>query len=306
MAITAQLVNELRQKTGAGMMDCKRALTEAGGDLDKAVTWLREKGIATAGISQFKVATEGRVEVAIIDHGRVGLMVDVNCETDFVARSADFQAFCKLVADKVAQAPTLDGLAEQLEEPRKAVVGKVGENVVVRRFERFALPAGVAGRVEIYLHMGGKIGAMVEVHAESPAVGENPAFVELCHDLAMQVAASSPTYLDRSQVPEETIKSEREIYLKQGLEEGKPQNVVEKMVEGRVHKWFKEVCLVDQLFIKEQKLSVTDVMKDVIAKAGGKITIKRFARFQLGEGIEKKKADLAADVAAQIAAAKQG
>jgi elongation factor Ts len=305
MAITAQLVNELRQKTGAGMMDCKRALTETGGDLDKAVTWLREKGFASASKRSAKVATEGRVEVATLDHGRGGLMVDVNCETDFVARSPDFQAFCKLMAEKVAQAPKLDGLAATLEEPRKTVVAKVGENVVVRRFERFSLPAGQAGRVEIYLHMGGKIGAMVEVHAESAAVAEHPAFAEVCHDVAMQVAAAAPTYLDRSQVAEETLKAEREIYLKQGLEEGKPQNVVEKMVEGRVNKWFKEVCLVDQLFIKEQKQSVTDVIKDVCAKAGGKITIKRFVRFQLGEGIEKKKTDLAAEVAAQIAASKK-
>ncbi|HSA22652.1 MAG TPA: translation elongation factor Ts, partial [Myxococcota bacterium] len=161
------------------------------------------------------------------------------------------------------------------------------------------------GTVGSYIHLGGKIGAMVELHAESAAVGENPAFVELCHDVAMQVAASAPTYLDRSQVPEDMIKAEKDIYLKQGLEEGKPQAVVEKMVIGRVNKWFKDVCLVDQLFIKEQKQSISDVIKDVSAKAGGAISVKRFARFQLGEGIEKKKTDLAAEVAAQIAATGQ-
>jgi elongation factor Ts len=303
MAITAQLVNELRQKTGAGMMDCKRALTESGGDLDKAVTWLREKGMATAGKCAVRAAAEGRVEVAVLDGGRGGVMVDVNCETDFVARSEDFQAFCKLALDTVCRAASLEGIGAQLEDARKAVVAKTGENVVVRRQERFNLPAGSHGRVEIYLHMGGKIGAMVELEADGPAAAEHPAFLELCHDVAMQVAAASPTYLERGQVPAELLEAERSIYLKQGLEEGKPQNVVEKMIEGRVQKWYKEICLVDQLFIKEQKVSVKDVVKAAEEKAGGKIEIRRFVRFQLGEGIEKKKSDLAAEVAAQIEAA---
>jgi elongation factor Ts len=218
MEINAKLVNELRQKTGAGIMDCKRALQETQGDIQKAVKYLREKGVAEAGKRAAKVAAEGKVESYLHMGGKIGVLVEINCETDFVARGEDFQNFCR--------------------------------------------------------------------------------------EIAMQVAAANPLYLKKEDVPESMLEQEREIYRKQALDAGKPEKVLDKIVEGRLRKYFAEICLLEQPYIREQKMSVDKLLKEVIAKTGENVVIRRFARFQLGEGIEKKQEDLAAEVAKTLEQAK--
>ncbi len=302
MAISAKMVNELRQKTGAGIMDCKRALQETDGDIDKAVTYLREKGMASAGKKSTRVAAEGKVEMKVSDDGHVGAVVEVNCETDFVARSDDFQSFCADLVSRIVSEGSTN--PEDFEEMRKQLVAKTGENVVVRRMERFAIEDGANGKVEAYQHMGGKIGVMVQVNCDSPDATSSDGFSELCRELAMHVAAANPQYLVKEDVPEDVVESEKSIYKKQALDQGKPENVVEKMVEGRLRKWFGEFCLMEQPWVREQKMTITKLVKDAESKIGASIEIKRFVRFQLGEGIEKKKEDLAAEVQKQIDAAK--
>ena len=305
--ISAKLVNELRQRSGAGMMDCKRALQEASGDMDKAILHLREKGVADAGKRSGRIAAEGKVEVLLVQEGKVGVLVEVNSETDFVSRGDAFQSFCKDITLKIAEASQAETSnaeafsANVIEPIRKALVSKTGENVVVRRFVRFDLNGH--GKVEAYLHMGGKIGVLVEAGCQSDAVAKGEHFTEFCREVAMQVAATNPKYLKRDEVPEAELKQERDIFRKQALDEGKPANVVEKILEGRVNKFYSEVCLIDQPYIREQKMSVDQLRKDLSAKAGENLEIRRFTRYLLGEGIEKKKTDLAAEVAEQLAKA---
>ena len=302
MAITAKLVNELRQKTGAGMMDCKRALEAVDGDLEAGIKHLREKGMAAAGKKSARVAAEGKVEILVSDDSRLGALVDVNCETDFVARGDDFQGFCRSVAEQV-----LDGAeADAFEEQRKQMVTKVGENLVVRRSERFALADGAHGRVVAYQHMGGRIGVMVQLTADKAEVAQHEEFTALCTEIAMHVAAAAPQYLTSDQVPADVVASETEIYKKQAIDAGKPAAVAEKMVVGRLRKYFGEFCLVDQPWVREPKQTIGALLKETGTKVGGTITIERYARFQLGEGIEKKTTDLAAEVKAQVEAAQQG
>lgn len=219
MEINAKLVNELRQKTGAGIMDCKRALQQTDGVIDKAIIFLREKGVADAGKKSARVAAEGKVEAYLHMGGKIGVLVEVNCETDFVARGDDFQNFCR--------------------------------------------------------------------------------------EMTMQVAASNPQYLTSEEVPEKVLEEERQIYRKQALDDGKPEKIIDKIVEGRLKKFYGEVCLMDQPYIREQKMTVEKLRKDLVAKVGENVVIRRFARFQLGEGIEKKQTDLAAEVAAQLKASKK-
>ncbi len=300
MAISVKEVNELRQKTGAGIMDCKRALQETDGDIDKAVLYLREKGMASAGKKASRVAAEGKVEFEVADGGRSGALAEINCETDFVARGGDFQDFCARVVTEALASGKTD--PAQYEDERKDLVAKTGENVVIRRLARFGLDEGQHGKVEAYQHMGGKIGVMVEVHAPNAEAAGSQDFLDLCRELAMHVAAASPQYLTADEVPADMVESEREIYRKQALEQGKPEKIVDKMVEGRLRKWFAEFCLLDQPWVREQKQSISALLKEISGKVGGTVGIGRFVRYQLGEGIEKKQDDLAAEVQKQIQA----
>ncbi len=297
MAISAKLVNELRKKTGAGIMDCKRALEETDGDIAKAIIRLREKGMASASKRASRVAAEGKIEVRVADDGRVGAMVEINCETDFVARGDYFSGCCGQVVSKVLESssgqPTAEGLFEDL---RKELVIKTGENVVVRRHERFQIQNGTQGRIETYLHMGGKIGVMVEVGCVSEAVSLGDDLGEFCREVAMHVAAANPQYLTSEDVPATVIQSEKDIYRKQALDSDKPEKVVEKMVEGRLKKWYGEFCLMEQPWVREPKKSIKVLCKEVSSKAGENVDIRRFLRYELGEGIEKKSTDLAAEV----------
>ena len=291
--ITAAMVKELREKTDAPMMECKKALTEAAGDLGKAEEILRVKLGNKASKAAARVTAEGIVGVYVSPDARLASMVEVNCETDFVAKNDDFVAFARRLAELVAQsdpadvdalgALKLDG--QSVEDVRRALIGKIGENLSIRRFVRLA----AQGRIASYIHGGSKIGVLIEL------VGGDEA---LAKDLAMHIAASKPKALSRDGVPAEDVERERSIATQKAAESGKPAEIVAKMVEGAVQKFLKEVTLLDQPFVKDDKTSIDQLLKK------NKASVKRFVLFVVGEGIEKKQDDFAAEVAAQVAAAR--
>jgi elongation factor Ts len=286
------MVKDLREKTDAPMMECKKALTEAGGDMAKAEEILRVKLGNKASKAASRVTAEGIVGVHIAADGKTGAMVELNCETDFVAKNDDFQGFAKAVAALIATAApadvealsglTLDGVS--VEERRKALIGKIGENMTVRRFVRVA----AQGKVLSYVHGGSRIGVLVDIEGGDEALGK---------DLAMQIAASKPVSLDRSGVPDDLIEKERSIATQKAAESGKPADIIAKMVEGTVQKYLKEVTLLGQPFVKDDKQTVEQLLKARAAK------VHAFTLYVVGEGIEKKQSDFAAEVAAQAAAA---
>jgi elongation factor Ts len=303
MQITSEMVRELREKTGAGMMDCKKALAEAGGTMEQAIDNLRKKGLAAAAKKASRIASEGAV-AAHVDGG-AGALVEVNCETDFVAKTEDFQGFVRGVAALVhARAPQHveaalllpagDGTLSGLLTDR---VAKIGEKISFRRFVRFALPAGVEGVIAPYIHAGGKIGVLVELHG---AGTDHPEFLALGKDLAMQVAAANPSYVARENVPAEVIGREKAIYRDQALAAGKPEKILDKIAEGKLDKFYGDFCLVEQAFIKDPDRKVKDLLKAMSATIGAEVRVAGFARFQVGEGMEKRSADLAAEVAKQL------
>lgn len=288
--ITASMVKELRTSTGAGMMDCKKALAEADGDMAKAVDILREKGLSQAAKKASRVAAEGAVVAYVSEDGKVGVIAEVNCETDFVGHNEDFQVLAKAIAKQIADkapadvdallATEMDG--KSVKDVVTAAVAKIGENISVRRFERFE---SAEGKVYSYIHAGGKIGVLVDLKGGDEELGK---------DVAMQVAAANPSYLDRSQVPAAELEHEKEVLAAEARNEGKPEQIIEKMVLGRINKYYKEVCLVDQEFIKDGDLTIAKLLKNKGAE------VARFARFQLGEGIEKKQENFAEEIQKQI------
>lgn len=289
MAITASMVKDLRTKTGAGMMDCKKALTEAGGDMDKAIDILREKGLAAAAKKAGRIAAEGAVVSYISDDEKVGVILEVNCETDFVGSNDNFQNLAKSIAAHIAKTnpADVDALLSS-EMDGKAVkdivseaVAKIGEKISVRRFVRYE---SAEGTTHSYIHAGGKIGVLVEIKGGDDELGK---------DIAMQVAAANPQYLDRTQVPEDVLNHEKAVLTEQAKNEGKPEKIIEKMVIGRLNKYYKEFCLVDQEYIKDSDLNITKLCKSKNAE------IVRFARYQLGEGLEKRNDDFVSEVMAQ-------
>ena len=285
-AISASAVKDLREKTGVGMMEAKKALEETGGDFEKAVDLLRKKGLSAAAKKATRVASEGMI--ASFGEGKVGVLIEVNSETDFVAKNEEFQKFAKDLARLAAEkAPadvaalsqlTLDG--GTVEEKRNALVQKIGENITIRRFERFQTGDGIA----TYLH-GTKIGVMVEYTGGDEQLGK---------DVAMHIAAVNPQYLSRETVAPDAVARERAVCEAQAKESGKPANIIGKIVDGKMEKFYGDVCLLEQIFIKDPdgKQRVKNILKAA--------AVKRFVRFQLGEGIEKKKADFAEEVAAQL------
>ncbi|MCL6590802.1 MAG: translation elongation factor Ts [Firmicutes bacterium] len=308
--ISAASVKELRERTGAGMMDCKKALGETGGDLEKAIEYLREKGLAAAAKKAGRIAAEGLVNAYIDSGKKVGVLVEVNCETDFVAKNPDFQQFVKDVAQLIAAKAPADtdalgklplGGGKTVAETITGLVSTIGENMAVRRFERFEVQG--PGLVDSYIHLGGKIGVLIEFAVKKPETLSNPEFLNLVKDMAMQVAAAKPEYIRRTDVPKDVLEREKGIYKAQAMNEGKPEAIAEKIMTGRVEKFYKDVCLVEQLFIKDNEKTVTKVLAEISGKLGGEeIVIKRFARFEKGEGIEKKKDDFASEVMSQIKA----
>ena len=305
MAISAKDVQKLREMTGVGMMDCKKALTEANGDFDKAIEWLREKGLAAQTKKAGKIAAEG-VSYAIVADNGVGVVIEVNSQTDFVAKNEVFQGFVKDLANIVAndnpadvealKACTYPGTDRTVADVTADKVLAIGENIQVRRFVRYAEGVNVP-----YIHMGGKIGVLVNLEVEGI---EADKVTELGKDIAMQIAAMNPAYLDKADVDQATLDKEKEILLIQAKEDpknaNKPENIIEKMVMGRIGKYYEENCLLQQAFVKENKVSVEKHIAEVAKQLGGKIAVKAFTRFQTGEGIEKAEEDFAAEVASMI------
>ena len=291
MSISAAMVKELRERTGSGMMECKKALVEANGDMELAIENMRKSGLAKADKKSGRIAAEGVIGVKVSDDNKVAVMVDVNCETDFVAKGDDFVGFVNDVAnallgadvenDEQLQALTLAN-GQSIDETRRALIAKLGENITVRRFEKFT---AAEGGQACYLH-GSKIGVIVELSKDDATLGK---------DIAMHIAASKPEFVSEDQVSADVIAKEKEIFSAQALESGKPAEIVEKMIGGRIKKFLGEITLVGQPFIKAED-----------GKTVGKLlaennnAVVRFARFEVGEGIEKKEEDFAAEVMAQV------
>jgi len=301
--ITAALVKELRERTAAGMMDCKKALMENDGDMDKAIDWLREKGLAQAAKKAGRIAAEGAVVQYITECGKVGAVVEVNCETDFVAKTENFMNFANSVAKHVALANPADiealNAQKFVDDETKTISDlisdatvAIGEKISVRRFARYK----TEGVVSTYIHMGGKVGVLVEVACDE-AHKDNEAVKEFAHDLALQIAAAKPEAVRREEVDSSKLEKEKEILRAQALNEGKPEKIVDKMVEGRIEKYYKEVCLIDQAFVKDGDKNIKAYMADVAKATGAELDIVRFTRFERGEGIEKRQDNLAEEIA---------
>ena len=300
--ITAALVKELRERTSAGMMDCKKALMENDGDMDKAIDWLREKGLAQAAKKAGRIAAEGAVVQYITECGKVGAVVEVNCETDFVANTDNFKSFANSVAKHVALANPADiealNAQKFVDDESKTISDMIsdatvaiGEKISIRRFARYE----TEGLVSSYIHMGGKVGVLVEV---ATTAGDNEAVKELAHDLCQQIAAAKPEAVRREEVNSENLDKEREIYRAKAIESGKPEKIVDKIVEGQIEKYYKEVCLLEQLFVKDGDKTIKGLISEVSKAVGAPIDVVRYARFERGEGIEKRQDNLAAEIAA--------
>ncbi|QLE54733.1 translation elongation factor Ts [Nostoc sp. TCL26-01] len=307
--ISAKLVQELRQKTGAGMMDCKKALKETDGNVDEAVDWLRKKGIASAGKKSDRIAAEGLIDTYIEPGGQVGVLIEVNCQTDFVARNDAFKSLVKNLAKLAATADSVESLLAQpyiedtsvtVEEFIKQTIANLGENIQVRRFINFAL-ADQPGVVDSYIHTGGRVGVLVELNSKSESAAANEEFQALARNAAMQVAACpNVEYVSVDQIPAEIVQKEKDIEMGKDDLANKPENIREKIVQGRIEKRLKELTLVDQPYIRDQSISVEDLLKQIKAKVGEDIKVHRFVRYILGEGIEKQEISFAEEVAAQM------
>ena len=306
--ITSAMVKELREMTQAGMMDCKKALMEAEGEMERAIEWLREKGLAAAAKKAGRIAAEGLVESFINEDATVGVIVEVNCETDFVAKTDNFKSFCQDVALHIAKAnpADVDALLAQtfINNSAKTITDLVsdatvaiGEKIAIRRFVRYETTSGV---VESYIHMGGKIGVLVEVSNDTPATRTAEAFKVYYHDLALQIAAAKPSFVRKDEVPTDNLLKEKEILRAQALNEGKPEKIVDKMVEGRIEKYYKEVCLLEQSFVKDGDKTISQLTAEVAKEIGATIDVVRFERFERGEGIEKRQDNFAEEIAAQM------
>ncbi|HIE35539.1 MAG TPA: translation elongation factor Ts [Campylobacterales bacterium] len=304
MAVTAAEVKKLREITGAGMMDCKKALQEADGDIDKAVEILRKKGIAKAAKKADRVASEGAITINISDDFKCATISEINSETDFVAQNDNFKELVKKATKHIhLTAPdSVEDLLEteidgvKFEEFMKAQIAKIGENIVVRRFDKICVEG--SGVVNGYLHMGGKIGVIVAAVCDKDEVCNK--IKDLLKDIAMHIAAMNPKYLDESSISEAVLEKEKEIAKAQLEKEGKPANIIEKIIPGKIKKFIEENTLLGQKFVKDDKKSVKDVLNERAKAAGGNVKIIQFIRYELGEGIEKKQDDFASEVAAQM------
>ncbi|NLJ87191.1 MAG: elongation factor Ts [Epulopiscium sp.] len=304
MAITASMIKDLREMTGAGMMDCKKALTEADGNIDKAVEILREKGLAKAAKKAGRIAAEGLVATYVSEDGKTAALVEVNSETDFVAKNELFKTFVSETAKQASLTKT-DNIEDFMQEAwhldnSKTVqdiltekISVIGENLNIRRFVKYELDLGV---IATYIHGGGRIGVMVQLSSND----SSDKLAEAGKNIAMQIAAANPKYISSDDIPADYIEKEREILKQQALNEGKPANIVEKMIEGRLKKSLKEVCLVDQAYIRDPEITVSKYLENVSKEIGADVSIKAFVRYETGEGIEKKEENFAEEVAKQM------
>jgi elongation factor Ts len=305
MSVDAARVKELRDRTGAGMMDCKRALAESNGDIDRAIAHLREKGLANASKKAGRVAAEGLVSTFTTSDDSRAVIAELNCETDFVAKTPEFGKLLQTIGDALLAAKDTpaegDGAAvaglklaggKTLGERLNEAVASIGENITLRRYMRIEARDG---RIGGYVHAGGKIGVLVEV------AGARDAHGELLKSLAMQIAAAMPRCVRRSEVSSRDLAGEREIFRTQALSSGKPDNVVERIVDGKVEKFYREVCLLEQEYVRDPQLTIGTLLGAEAKKSGATLDVRRFVRYQLGEGIERKTSNLAAEVAEQLA-----
>ena len=296
MAFTAKDVADLREKTGCGMMDCKKALTEADGDMEKAIDFLREKGLAAAAKKAGRIAAEGMV-YAVVD-GKTGAIVEVNSETDFVAKNEGFRNFVDLVAKAVIinNPADVDALLKSnadgkvIEAELQDKILTIGENIKIRRFVRYE------GVLVAYIHGGGTHAVMVKFDTDD-ATAAKPEFAAFAKDVAMQIAAVNPLYVAKEEVPGDEIEKEKQILTQQALNEGKPANIAEKMVMGRINKYYKDVCLLEQAFVKDGDVTVGQYVQNTAKELGGDIKVVSFTRYEKGEGLEKRQDDFAAEVA---------
>ena len=296
--ITASMVAELRAKTGAGMMDCKKALTETAGNMEESVDFLRKKGLSAAAKKSDRIAAEGLIAVA--GAGNIGAIAEVNSETDFVAKNEAFQAFSSGVAQTVLNTNPADVEAlKSIDFPatgRTVVdelnyqISTIGENMNIRRFARLE---AAAGAVASYVHGGGKIGVLVQLDSSS----DSDDVAVTARQIAMHVAAANPQYLCRDQVPAEVVAKEKEIMRVKALESGKPEKIVDKIIEGQINKFFGEICLLEQVYVIDTDMNVSQVVEKLAKEVGVDVTLSAYVRYQLGEGIEKKVDDFAAEVA---------
>ncbi len=301
MAFTANDVKTLRERTGCGMMDCKKALTECDGNMDKAIEFLREKGLAAVAKKSGRIAAEGLVYGVVDADKKVGALIEVNSETDFVAKNQDFVDFVEQCAKTVINENPADvdalmsvkafGTENTISEVLQEKVLTIGENLKIRRFVR------MEGDLVTYIHGNGRIGVICKFNTD---VADKEGFAAYTKDIAMQIAAANPQYLNRAAVPAETIEKEKEILTAQALNEGKPANIAEKMVMGRINKYYKEVCLLDQEFVKDGDLTITKYTDKTAKELGGSISIEGFVRFEKGEGLEKRNDNFADEVASMV------
>lgn len=297
--ITAKMVGELRAKTGAGMMDCKKALTESGGDMEQSIDLLRKKGLSAAAKKSGRVAAEGMIAAAGDD--KSGALVEVNSETDFVAKNDLFMAFANGVAEVVLNQNPADvealkaidfpGSGRNVADELNHQIATIGENMNIRRFARLESSSGVTAS---YIHGAGKIGVLVQLDTDKPGDAK---VAEAARMLAMHVAAATPQYLSRNDVPAEVVEREKDIMRAKALESGKPENIVDKIIEGQINKFFGESCLLEQVYVIDTDHKVGKVVEALAKEIGGQVTLSAFTRYQLGEGIEKKDEDFAAEVA---------
>jgi elongation factor Ts len=291
VAINAQDVKVLREKTGAGIMDCKKALTENNGDIDQAVLYLKEKGLAEAKKRSGREAKDGKIAVVFAAGGNVALMVEVNCETDFVSRTDEYHAFSQDVAKAILEegSSSVEDLSQSIKDRVKDAIASFGENILIRKVVRFEKSDAQKSVFHSYIHMGGKVGVIVEFLIQGDGFAENSAVKEFENNVALQIASMAPVSVSRDEFPEELLEEQRGIFMTQAKESGKPENILEKIVTGKMNKYFAESCLLEQKYVKDSDVTIDTYLEQVVQEAAeasaseGSIEIKRFARFKLGE-----------------------
>jgi elongation factor Ts len=294
VAISTTMIKELREATGAGVLDCKKALEATNGDVEQAVALLRDKGLAAAAKKSSREANEGRVSVLVDKGAQVGAIVEVNCETDFVARTEEFQSFVDELTRQVAEQKGVSSVEELLQQPFVAdeghtvgeritgLVAKLGENIVLHQFDRVERDG--VGLIEGYVHPGNRIGVLVHVAVDSEGVAKSPALFEVVHDLALQIAAIAPQFIAMDDIPKATIEAQRAEYAAQLVGENKPDHIKERIISGRLDKWYEEVCLLSQPFIKESSLTIEKLLAQKSEELGDALSVERFIRYEIGSG----------------------
>ena len=285
MAISAQVVKELREKTGAGFMDCKKALEKTNGDFGEAIKYLKEKGLADAQKRSGREAKEGLIAIRTSKDQNEILMVEINCETDFVSRTEKFKSFVEEAASTILEKgiASIDEIDSEIDTKVKEAAGSFGENVVIKRIVRFKKSDPEKSYFQSYIHLNGKVGVIVEIIVDPSELKDNEKFLDFAKDVSLQIASMNPVSISRNDIPEDILKEQKEIFAKQAKDSGKPDKIIDKIVEGRLNKFFAENCLLEQKYVKDSNITIQEYKERVEKDLNCKIEIKRFARFKLGE-----------------------